>query len=166
MSNLIILRGNSGSGKSTTAIKIRYALGYETMLIPQDVVRREMLRTKDLPGNPSVQLIHDLAKYGQGIGYDVIIEGILPRDRYGSMLQEVIALFEHVYVYYFDIPFEETLERHKTKPNSHEFGEEEMRQWWAEKDALGVASEKIITDELSQDEIVSMILTDVSAKAI
>lgn len=161
MSKLIIIRGNSGSGKSTTAKRLRHELGYETMLIPQDVVRREVLRTKDTPGNPSIRLIRELAEYGHRIGYDVIIEGILARKRYGTMLHELVEIFDDTHVYYFDIPFEETLRRHDSKPNSHEFGEKEMREWWVEKDALGIEHEKSITEKLSQDEIIHLILSDV-----
>lgn len=56
------------------------------------------------------------------------------RGRYGGMLHEVMKLFDEVYLCYFDLSLEETLRRHRTKPNSHEFGEEQMRQWYTEKD--------------------------------
>lgn len=160
MSKLIIIRGNSGSGKSTIAKRLQHELGYKTMLIPQDIVRREMLRTKDKPGNPSIQLIRELAEYGRCIGYDVIIEGILVRERYGGMLRELMDHFEDKYVYYFDIPFAETLSRHSLKHNSHEFGEKEMREWWLENDILKTENEKIINEKLSEEEIVSLILSD------
>ncbi|MBM3210138.1 hypothetical protein FJZ39_02255 [Candidatus Saccharibacteria bacterium] len=51
---LIIIRGNSGSGKSTIAKRLQHKLDYGTMLVSQDVVRREILRCKDTPGNPSI----------------------------------------------------------------------------------------------------------------
>ncbi|NRO84492.1 Uridine kinase [Lactobacillus helveticus] len=44
---LIIIRGNSGSGKTTLAKKIHELLPRNTLLIPQDTVRREMLNVKD-----------------------------------------------------------------------------------------------------------------------
>ena len=79
------------------------------MLIPQDVVRREIIRTHDAPGNPSIQLIKNLALYGRDIGYGVVVEGILVRKRYGKMLRELRAVFDEVHVYYLDISFDETL---------------------------------------------------------
>lgn len=166
MSKLIIIRGNSGSGKTTIAKELQEKLRQHfskeadegTMLIPQDVVRREILRTKDGPKNPSIQLIKDIASYGHSIGYDVIIEGILVRKHYGKMLNDVVALFDEVYVYYLDISFEETLRRHKTKPNSHEFGEELMREWYIEKDVLGLTNERVFTDKDAMDEILKSIL--------
>lgn len=74
------------------------------------------------------------------------------------MLNDVVALFEEVYVYYLDVSFEETLRRHKTIPNSHEFGEALMRKWYIEKDVLGLANERVFTDKEIKDEILESIL--------
>ena len=41
-SKLIIIRGNSGSGKTTTAKSLQNQLGKRTLLVSQDVVRRDM----------------------------------------------------------------------------------------------------------------------------
>ncbi len=72
---LIILRGNSGSGKTTTGKALQRELGHGTMLISQDVVRREMLFAKDGP-NPEVgQLLLELALYGKSHCNIVILEG-------------------------------------------------------------------------------------------
>ncbi len=130
------------------------------MLVPQDVIRRDVLRVKDVPNNPSIQMIKDAATYGLSIGFDVIIEGILVRKIYGKMMRELTALFDETHVYYFDISFEETLRRHQTKPNSHEFGDTQMREWYVAKDVLNLPSEKLFTDDQSQDEILRAILND------
>jgi len=161
MSKLIIIRGNSGSGKSTIAKHLRRELGYGTMLIPQDTVRRDILRVQDVPDNPSIQLNKDIALYGHSIHYNVIIEGILIRERYGKMLHELIEIFDETYIYYFNISLSETLRRHQTKINSHEFGEKEMREWYIEDDQLNILGEVIITDEKSEEEILALILSDV-----
>ena len=64
-------------------------------------------------------------------------------------------------IYYFDISFEETVRRHAGKPNAHEFGESEMRQWWKDQDVLGVSGERRIGEQLAQAEIIDMICRDV-----
>lgn len=154
MQRLIIIRGNSGSGKSTIAKGLQQKMGYQTMLIPQDVVRREMLRVRDRDNNPNIQLIYDLAMYGNKIGFDVIIEGIFVNERYGDMLRRLVDNFDgEPYVYYFDIPLEITLQRHNSKPNAHEFGEKELREWWVDKDYLNVPNEKLITADMDEDKI-------------
>ena len=160
MSKLIILRGNSGTGKSTVAKKLQHAMGDKAMLVPQDTIRREIMRVKDGPNNPSIQLIYDTAMYGNQVEYDVVVEGVLNGKNYGDMLRKLASNFTNVYVYYFDISFEETLRRHKTKHNSHEFGEVEMRKWWIDNDLLGVTNEVAVTESLSEDEIVQLILNN------
>lgn len=37
-----------------------------------------------------------------------------------------------------------------------------MSEWWREKDYLGVEGEKILDENLSEDDIVSLILNDVN----
>lgn len=46
MRKLIVLRGNSGSGKTTVARMLQRKIGYNTMLISQDEIRRNMLGLK------------------------------------------------------------------------------------------------------------------------
>ena len=53
------------------------------------------------------------------------------------------------------------MRRHATKPNAHEFGESEMRQWWKDQDVLGVPGERRIGERLAQAEIVDMIYHDI-----
>ena len=43
MKKLVILRGNSGSGKTTVARALQRKIGFNTMLISQDEIRRNML---------------------------------------------------------------------------------------------------------------------------
>ena len=163
---LIILRGNSGCGKTSTARLLQRQLGYGTMLVSQDVVRREILRVKDSESNPAIQLIYDLCMYGNNVGYTVILEGILSNKRYGTKLHQLLNDFQgEKLIYYFDVSFKETVRRHATKPNAHEFGESEMRQWWKDQDILGVPGEQRIGEKLVQAEIIDMIHRDVLASS-
>ena len=160
-SHLIILRGNSGSGNTTVAKLLFDHFHADAMLVSQDVVRRTMLRVKDVPDNPAIELIYRLCSYGNQLNKIVILEGILRRDIYGDMLTKLISDFNGLArVYYFDIPFNETLRRHATKPNAHEFGEAEMRQWWRSNDVLGVKEEQIFNAEMSADDMLKNIVND------
>lgn len=160
---LIILRGNSGSGKSSVACAVREKMGYGTALIEQDYIRRTLLREKDRPNQPNIDLIKTNAQFALR-HYDVILEGILCSDHYGEMLRDLIAGHDGpVYVYYFDISLEETLRRHITKPNAHEFGEKELREWYLPKDVLMHESEQIIPETSSFSSSVERILNDVNS---
>lgn len=161
-SKLIIIRGNSGSGKSTIARVVRDKLGQNTMLVPQDIIRREMLHVKDRIGNPTINLIPKVVLYGKEIGYNIVLEGILSKKLYGQMLNDLVTGFgKNVYVFYMDVSFAETLKRHDTKPNKHEYGSEKMKEWWLEKDYLGLSSERIIPEAYSADKAVRYILETV-----
>ena len=162
MSKLIILRGNSGSGKTTIAKEIQKNFGRNTMLISQDVIRRDMLRVKDGENTEAISLMKELLAYGREHSDIVILEGIMYADWYKPLFELAIQLYDtKVYAYYFDIPFEETLKRHQTKPNCNEFGEEAMRKWCREKDFSGVLMERIITSEKDIQGIVSDICDSV-----
>ena len=54
---LVVLRGNSGSGKSTTARTLRERLGRGTAWVEQDHLRRILLRERDVPGGVNIGLI-------------------------------------------------------------------------------------------------------------
>lgn len=163
MSKLVIIRGNSGSGKTTVAKGLQKKLGHGTMLISQDVVRREMLYVKDGEKPKVEELLFQLAMYGKNNCDVVILEGILNSKWYNNLFERLLKEFENnIFAYYFDIPFEETLERHKQKPNAHEFGEAEMREWWHEKDLLQCIPETLLGQELEKDEIINMMYEKVT----
>lgn len=165
-SKLIIIRGNSGCGKTTVAKEVRSRIGDglsdDTMLVQQDVLRRDVLRERDTMDKCSIiELTELVVEFGRKQDRTVILEGIFSAKKYGSMLSRLASKFDEVFVYYFDIPFEETLLRHASKSNAHEFGEKEMLEWWNEKDYLGMLGEKILHENLGRDDIVREIINDI-----
>ena len=159
MHKLIILRGNSGSGKTTVSKKLQKKFGRNTMLISHDMIRMEMLFAKDEETFP---LITNLLRYGRKNSEITILEGILDSEQYRPLFETAVSEYgENIFAYYYDLPFEETLLRHETKPNKSDFGEEDMRRWWNEKDYIKIIPEKIITKDMSFSETVDMIFNDV-----
>ncbi len=121
-----------------------------------------MLFVKDGPNTEASKLLNELALYGKKHCNIIVLEGILNSKWYRKLFENLLNDFgNQIFAYYFDIPFEETLNRHKQKPNAHEFGENEMRRWWNEKDLLGIIPEVRLHKELSLNEIVDMIYQDV-----
>lgn len=163
MGKLIILRGNSGSGKTTVAKELQKRFGRNTMLISQDVIRRDMLKVTDGEDTKALPLMKELLKYGSVHSEIVILEGIMYADWYKPLFELANQIYgAEVYAYYFDLPFEETLKRHLTRPKCQEFGEEAMREWWREKDFSDVLKEIRITCEKDFGNIVTEIYSDVS----
>jgi len=166
MVKLIIIRGNSGSGKTTIARKLQHELDDEgVLLIEQDIVRRQMLHVHDRPGNLAITLIASLLSFGIEHCDFIILEGILNKNKYGEMLESIIK-HEHVdtHTYYFDLPFEETVRRHHSKKDT-DFGEAAMAKWFVEHDMLQVKGETCITQEMTEAQILRQILSDVKKTA-
>ena len=123
-SKLIIIRGNSGSGKTTIAKRLQNHFGEGTLLVSQDTVRREMLKVHDRKGNLSHDLIRQIAEYGKDRCEYVIVEGILSKQNYGEMMHNLIEFYNgKAYTYYFDLSFEKTVERHNSRSKAKEFGD-------------------------------------------
>ncbi len=158
---LVVLRGNSGSGKSTTAQEVRRRVGRGVAWIEQDYLRRILLREHDRPDAPNIGLIEQTARYALNHGYHVILEGILYRPTYGAMLEQLIA--DHAGstgVYYFQLPFDETLRRHSQRPLSQVVTSEQMQEWYQPCDLLGVPGEQVIEPSSSLDQTVQRVIDD------
>lgn len=158
---LITLRGNSGSGKSTVAASLRAAYGRGIAVIPQDVVRREIVRERDVPDAVNVDLLGIMARHLLEHGVHVVLEGILYASHYGLMID--VLRREHAgptFGYYFDIPYETTVERHWTKSNCADWSPEDMRDWYREKDLLPGHAERIIGPDSRVEESVQRILAE------
>ena len=164
MHKLIMLRGNSGSGKTTVAKALQELFGRNTMVLSQDMIRREVLKARDGIDPPALPLIKQMLEYGSEHCEIVIMEGIFIADWYRELFEAAIKLYgSDIYAYYFDIPFEETVRRHQTRDKSNEFGADEMREGWKEKDYLDLIKEVAITEDMSKDRIVNDIYSRVCA---
>lgn len=158
---LVVLRGNSASGKSTIAKLMRERLGRGVAWVEQDYLRRTVLREHDRPGLPNIGLIDVTVRYALDAGYHVIADGILGAERYGEMLLRLTR--DHAGItrfYYFDIGVEETLRRHQTK-HATAVSPEMLRRWYRPQDLLSSVNESIITEDESEEQIVTRLVGEV-----
>lgn len=158
---LVVLRGNSGAGKSTVATALREVYGRGMAWVSQDLIRRNILKEKDRPGGVNIGLIEQVARFSLDQGYHVVMDGILYADRYEQMLARLCR--DHrgeSHFYYFDITLVETLRRHASRPQASEFGPEDMRNWYRPRDLLTTIPERIIPETSTLHETVNLILED------
>lgn len=114
----------------------------------------------DEGGHP-VEFIDLAARFLLGRGFDVIIEGGLRSSWYSETLLRLVADHRGVSrCYVYDLPFEETVRRHATKPVANAFGEDEMRQWWRGLDPVVGLNEAVVTADDSLDATAARILDD------
>ncbi|MBO1756808.1 AAA family ATPase [Allobranchiibius sp. CTAmp26] len=143
--HLIVLRGNSGAGKTTLAQQLQLAMGRGTANIGQDHLRRVILREHDVPGGDNIQLIATTVRYCLQLGYHVIVEGIFFSGHYGDMLRGLIDTHTGpAHVFYLDVPLAETLRRHEGRPMRVEVGPDKLRNWYIDHDLLGVPDEVVL----------------------
>ncbi|MFJ5999376.1 kinase [Streptomyces sp. NPDC092370] len=158
---LVVLRGNSASGKSSIAAGIREKFGRGLALVGQDNLRRIVLRERDRPGAANIGLIDLTARYALDSGFHVVVEGILYADRYGAMLARLRA--DHrgpTHGYYLDVPFEETVARHGTKPIADDVSEAQLRDWYRSRDLLPGGVETVIGADSTLAATVDRIMLD------
>lgn len=158
---LIVLRGNSGSGKSTVAAEVRARYGRGIALVGQDNLRRVVLRERDVPAGANIGLIDTVARYALDHGFHVIVDGILHAAHYGAMLGDLCRDHRGVScLYYLDVSFEETMRRHATRPQAAEFGRAEMQSWYRERDLLPGDIEHAVPAANSLDDTVRQVMRD------
>ncbi|WP_326778216.1 kinase [Streptomyces sp. NBC_01445] len=161
---LVVVRGNSASGKSSVAAGIRDRFGRGLALVGQDNLRRMVLRERDVAGGKNIGLIDTVARYSLDAGYHVVVEGIMYADRYGPMLEDLVG--EHRGVsrcYYLDVPLAETFARHATKPDLDyltQVTEQHLQGWYRERDLLPSGIETVIDASSTLEGTVARIVRE------
>ncbi|MYZ05859.1 kinase [Streptomyces sp. SID2999] len=161
---LIVVRGNSASGKSSVAAGLRERFGRNLAIVGQDNLRRDVLREHDRPGAANIGLIGMTARYALDAGFHTVVEGILYADRYGTMLEDLVR--EHRGVsrcYYLDVPLTETLVRHATKGDAAYLShvtDDHLRDWYRERDLLPGGIETVIDAASALTDTVTRIMRE------
>jgi predicted kinase len=158
---LIVLRGNSGSGKSTVAMALREAYGRGVAWVSQDLIRRNILQEKDRPGGANIGLIDQVVRYCLDQGYHAVLDGILYADRYEQMLAGLSR--DHLgqsCFYYLDVTMAETFRRHALRPQASKFGPDAMRDWYRPQDLLTSVQEHVVPETSTLQQTVDLILAD------
>ncbi|MFG2132912.1 AAA family ATPase [Streptomyces sp. NPDC048751] len=159
VTQLVVLRGNSASGKSSVAAGLRERYGRGIALVSQDVLRREVLRERDMPGAANIGLIDLTVRHALDHGFHTVLEGILYVAHYGDMLTGLLADYPgRSHCFYLDVPFEETLARHATKSFADEITESELRSWYRPLDLLPGGVETVVPADSSLAATIDQVL--------
>ncbi|MEV0799277.1 AAA family ATPase [Kribbella sp. NPDC050281] len=158
---LIVIRGNSGSGKSSVVEGIRAAYGPGVAWIEQDYVRRTIFQERGRPDDASIPMIGQIARHALERGFHAVIEGIMPTLGYAEMFAELARDYAgSAYFYYLDIPFDETVRRHALRDKATAFTADDMAEWYRPQDLLDWPRETVIDQTSSLDATVQQILRE------
>jgi predicted kinase len=156
---LVVLRGNSGSGKSTVAELIRDRVGTGSCLVvSQDAIRRDMPGEDDAVGAANIALLEVIANWGLDRGLLVIVEGILNAGRYQRTLERLGARSRAAHFFAWDLSFEETARRHDQRAKRGAFSVDEMRSWFHGWQPLDFTAETRFGQAMSADAAVNAVL--------
>lgn len=129
--HLIVIRGNSASGKTTLALRLQHALGRGTANIGQDHFRRNVLREHDVAGATNIGFIDSSARYCLEAGWNVIVEGILIASLYQDMLSALLSSHRGpTHLYYLKVDLAETIRRHEARPLAAEVPSTKLHEWF------------------------------------
>lgn len=156
---LVVIRGSSGSGKTTIAKALRERMREPIALVERDYFQRTVLNQTDAGTHPeTAALVDEVVRFSLSHGFHVVLDGIMNTLTYGPTLERLYIDYpDRVTFFAFDLEFEETLRRHSTRSLASEFGETEMRQWFRGWQPLGFLGEERITKTESVEQIVERI---------
>ena len=157
---LVVLRGNSASGKTTVARLLQARLAAPVAGLGQDHFRRDVYAEREQESLAHADLLEAAARHCLARGHHVILDGIFHAGRYGPMLHRITAASDDARFYAFDLTFEETARRHATRPKAGDFSAEEMAAWYHGWQPLDFVAEHRITAAETPEEVVERILLD------
>ncbi|MEU3321068.1 M15 family metallopeptidase [Streptomyces sp. NPDC006785] len=168
---LVVIRGNSASGKTSVARGLRDHYGRGVAIVGQDVIRRNVLREHDTTGGANIALLGRIARHALDAGFHVVLEGILYADRYSHMITSLVRDHRGVSAcYYLDVPLEVTLARHASKADSaylEQVTDTHLTSWYRTLDLLPGGLETVIPADSALRDTVARIVreTDPTAAA-
>lgn len=159
---LVVIRGNSASGKSSVAQGLRDHHGRGVAVVGQDVIRRHVLREHDTAGGANIALLGRIAREALNAGFHVVLEGILYADRYAHMITSLVRDHRGVSrCYYLDVPLETTLVRHASKADAAYLAhvtDSHLAAWYRELDLLPGGLETVVPADSTLQDTVTRIL--------
>ncbi|MEU3795679.1 M15 family metallopeptidase [Streptomyces fructofermentans] len=161
---LVVIRGNSASGKSSVAQGLRDHYGRGIAIVGQDVIRRIVLREHDTTGGANIALLGRIVRHALDAGFHVVLEGILYADRYSHMISSLVRDHRGVSrCYYLDVPLEATLARHASKEDAAylaQVTDTQLTSWYRELDLLPDGLETVIPAASTLQDTVARIMRD------
>lgn len=159
MAKFIVIRGLSGSGKSSIASELQKNLDQPSLLVSEDKIRQMFSDRKEPDHVASKKLATKMVITGLENGHNVIYEGISNIKTYKPYFDEILKVHcKDNFFFYLDVSFDETVRRHNTRPQKSEFSVDEMKRWWDYASPSDYDSEMIIPENSTLQESVQTIL--------
>ncbi|MGD0284383.1 MAG: AAA family ATPase [Candidatus Saccharimonadales bacterium] len=159
MSKVIILRGNSGSGKSTVAKELIKSIKHKTVIVEQDYYRVHMFFPLGEHKEEVRELMLQNVLYCLAHDYDILWVSIFHKPAAQDYFEEFFKNHHPAdnFIFSFQTSFEESIKRHQTRPQKNEFGIKDMKEWYKPTEPLGYDFEFIIPESNTIQQTVKYI---------
>jgi predicted kinase len=158
---LIVIRGNSASGKSTLARRVQKEASMPVAVIEQDYFRHDLFGSAwgDVEYHARSALMVAMTLQLLRSGVTVILEGSLPSKWFTEVLRAIQKEWHgEVAAFCYVLELEETVCRHQTRDKRTHFGEETLREWYSERDPIEGLHEDILDKAVTLDHAVQRVL--------
>ena len=166
-SKLIIIRGNSASGKSTVARLVQKKATSSVAVIEQDYFRHDLFGSKwgDTEYQARSSVMADMTIRLLQSGVTVILEGSLPSKWFSGVLAVIRAEWHgDVASFCYVLDLEETLRRHQTRDKRTHFDEATLREWYTEHDKVAGLQEVTFGAEITPDQAARRVLDKIERR--
>jgi predicted ABC-type ATPase len=156
--SLVIVRGNSASGKTSVAAAVQIGYGRGCALVQQDHLRRIVLREPDVSGATAPGLLDAMVRHALDAGFHVVCEGTMARSRYLDVVADLQA--DHrgrTSIFYLDVSWAESVRRHDVRTEPYDMSVEEMRGSYRQREVLGLPGEELIEEWVSLTDKVAIV---------
>lgn len=162
---LVFIRGPPGSGKSTITASVLTHLrkrGNRVVHLDMDYFRLSIPGSSSggKNGEVAAAMLGASARAALSCGFDVVMDGLLSRRTFGSMIEGLCDEIgkERVGLFHLDVSLEEAQRRHAGRVHDADFTADKIAAWFSSGAALGHAWETRIPEGTSVEAATEIIL--------
>ena len=157
MGKLIVIRGATGSGKSSVANYLHNNLEADSVLLPQDVFKIDIAKDNPLLHQAVLNALEESAKEFLAVESVVIVEGVLSKKHWHDMINRLAANNES-HIFFLSASLETSIKRASQRDKSSILSENDVRQFHPKSIPMGLLNEVIIDVDNTTVEVVAKII--------
>lgn len=154
MSKLLVIRGATGSGKSSLANYIHNYIVGSSVLLPQDVFTVDFIKNESSLFKASLDALETSARAYLNSDTVVILEGVFSAKHWEEMIYRLSVDTERHY-FFLSTTVDTSIERAGKREKSAQITEEDVRLWHPKSTPLHAANETVIAADTLSTRVIA-----------